>query len=132
MSLQGHVDDNLAVMDDSDTDLTTALNRSLESRFQRSTNYDHVAAMVMYWKDCTDQGYRQEARQVGELFSSNFGYWVESYEIPTEASELELDLKISSFLLRHRKPDTLLILHYGGHGNPDDDRGQGRESVWCA
>ncbi|KAK3343402.1 hypothetical protein B0T25DRAFT_299044 [Lasiosphaeria hispida] len=115
-----------------DSALKTALNRSLENRFQRSSNYDHVAVLVLYWKDCTDKGYSEEAGQVAELFSGSFKYRVERYEIPSDASELELDARISNFLLANRKPDTLLILHYGGHGNPDDDRGQDRESVWCA
>ncbi|KAK0716304.1 hypothetical protein B0H67DRAFT_645944 [Lasiosphaeris hirsuta] len=115
-----------------DSALKSALNKSLEDRFRRSSNYDHVAVLVLYWKDCTDKGYSQEASQVAELFKGNFGYRVDRYEIPCDASELELDARISNFLLANRKPDTLLILHYGGHGNPDDDRGQDQESVWCA
>ncbi|GAB1319631.1 hypothetical protein MFIFM68171_09841 [Madurella fahalii] len=116
----------------SDSALKSALNKSLEDRFRRSSNYDHIAVLIIYWRDCTDRGYFQEAGQIAELFSSDFGYKVELYEIPTDDPELELDARISNFLLRNRKPDTLLILHYGGHGNPDDDRGQDRESVWCA
>jgi len=115
-----------------DSALKTALNVSLEDRFRRSSNYGHAAVLLLYWADCTDKGYSQEAGQVAQLFSGRFGYQVEPYKIPSDASELELDARISRFLLANRKPDTLLILHYGGHGHPDDDRGQDQESVWCA
>lgn len=113
--------------------LRAELNKSLEDRFRRSTDYESVAVLIIYWKDCTDKGYKTEALEVGRLFGKDFGYSVEYYEIPTnDTCELELDTRINRLLVENRKPETLLIIHYGGHGNPDDDAGKERESVWCA
>jgi hypothetical protein len=112
--------------------LKDELNKSLESRFKRTTEYDLVAVLVIYWKNCKDKGYKEEGRTVGELFRKGFGYSVEYYEIPAADSELELDARINNYLREHRRSETLLIIHYGGHGNPDDEHGQNQESVWCA
>jgi len=112
--------------------LKDELNKSLEGRFKRTTEYDLVAVLVIYWKDCKDKGYEKEGHAVGELFRGDFGYSVGYYEIPSADSELELDARINSYLREHRKSETLLIIHYGGHGNPDDEYGQKQESVWCA
>jgi hypothetical protein len=116
----------------SDFALKEELNKSLEGRFKRATDYDAVAALVIYWKKCKDKGYEDEAHQVGELFTKDFGYSVQFYEIPAADSELEMDARINKFLRDNRKVETLLIIHYGGHGNADDEYGQKKESVWCA
>lgn len=116
-----------------DSSLKTELNKSLDGRFKRSTDYESVAVLLIYWKGCTDRGYKEEAQQVGQLFRDDFGYSVEYYEIPAaDTCELDLDTRINTFLVDNRRPETLLIIHYGGHGNPDDDHGQMHESVWCA
>jgi hypothetical protein len=116
----------------SDFALKEELNKSLEGRFKRTTDYDAVAVLVIYWKKCKDKGYEDEAHQVGELFTKDFGYSVQFYEIPAADSELEMDARINKFLRDNRKVETLLIIHYGGHGNADDEYGQNKESVWCA
>jgi len=116
----------------SDPVLKEQLNKSLEDRFKRSTDYDAVSVLVIYWKDAPDKGYEAEATQIGGFFGAEFGYSVEYYDIPSADSELELDLRINTFLRDNRKVETLLIIHYGGHGNADNKRGQSRQSVWCA
>ncbi|KAH8589141.1 hypothetical protein B0O99DRAFT_692715 [Bisporella sp. PMI_857] len=116
----------------SDFLLKDELNRSLEGRFKRTTDYDAVAVLVIYWKKCKNKGYKDEAHKVGELFSQDFGYSVQYYGIPSIDSELEMDARINTYLRDNRKVDTLLIIHYGGHGNADDEYGQSQESVWCA
>src|SRR4051794_30002072 len=110
------------------TGLKDELNKSLEGRFKRTTEYEFVAVLVIYWKDCREKGYKNEARAVEQLFSEDFEYSVEYYEIPAVDSELELDAKMNSYLREHRKAETLLIIHYGGHGNDDSADGQNQES----
>jgi len=112
--------------------LKETLNKSLENRFKRTTDYDAVSVLAIYWKDAPDKGYEEEASQISGLFSNDFGYTVKRYAIPSEDSELELDARINTFLRDNRQVETLLIIHYGGHGNADNRRGQSRESVWCA
>jgi hypothetical protein len=108
-----------------DTVLRDELNKSLEGRFGRVTDYHAVAVLVIYWKACTDKEYRAEAHELGSLFSADFGYMVQYYEIPATDSELEMDKRVNEYLRDHRDTDTLLIIHY-------DDHGQYQESVWCA
>lgn len=115
-----------------DSVLKEELNKSLEGRFKRTTEYNLVAVLVIYWKKCKDQGYKTEACAIGDLFEKDFGYSVQYYEITSADSELELDARINSHLRAYRNPETLLIIHYGGHGNADDEYGQNQESVWCA
>jgi hypothetical protein len=112
--------------------LREELNKSLDGRFKRKTAYDAVAVVVIYWKKCTDKSYKNESFQVGKLFTEDFGYSVQFYKIPETDSELEMDARINKYLRDNRNADTLLIIHYGGHGNADDEYGQNKESVWCA
>lgn len=112
--------------------LKEELNKSLEGRFKRETEYEIATVLVIYWRDCKDKGYKDEAYRVGELFGKDLGYSAEYYEIPLADSELELDARINKYLRDHRQPEMLLVIHYGGHGNPDDEHGQKQESVWCA
>lgn len=111
--------------------LTEELNKSLEGRFKRTMDYDTVAVLVIYWKKCKDKGYKDEAHQVGESLSKDFGYFVQYYQIPATDSELEMDARINNYLRDNRKVETLLIIHYGDYGNADNEYGQSQESVWC-
>jgi hypothetical protein len=107
----------------SDSLVKEELDKSLKGRFKLTTDYDAVAVLVIYWKKCNDKGYKDEAHEDGELFSKDFGYSVQYYKIPTIDSELEIDARINNYLRDNRKVETLLIIHYGGHGNADDEYG---------
>lgn len=49
-------------------------------------------------------------------------------------SQLALEKEIAGFILDHGKSRSLLIVHYGRHGDNDDDkvRNRDRQSVWAA
>lgn len=113
--------------------LTRRLNSALEFEDWKIRNeYKSVSVLVLYWKDGDMPGFKDEARQVGELFAVDFHYGVEYYEIPSDNSHRRLDTKINSFLDDHGDPDHLMIIHYGGHGDPDDDNSQEKLAVWAA
>ena len=109
------------------------LNSALEFEDWRSRNdYKSVSVLVLYWQEGDLSGFKREAYEIGELFETNFHYDIEYYEIPSDNSHMELDKKINSFLDDHGGPDHLMILHYGGHGDSDDEKGQKKLAVWAA
>lgn len=94
--------------------------------------YKSISVLVLYWQDGDLPGFKDEARRVGELFAIDFHYEVEYYAIPSDNSHRRLDTKINAFLDDHGDPDHLMIIHYGGHGDPDDVSSQEKLAVWAA
>ena len=108
------------------------LNSALEFEDWKIHNeYKSIAVLVLYFED-SETGYKEEALRVGELFEVDFHYAVEYYAIPSNHSHRRLDSKINSFLDDHGDPDHLMIIHYGGHGDPNDDTAQAKLAVWAA
>lgn len=117
----------------------------LGERLQKPLNrpyYAHVKACLIYWKESKQiDEYKKEAQDLADLFGE-LGFTVMSYEIPPENSELELEYFITGQRMeinRMTSSDTpcLLIIHYGGHGDKDDDKHsehgpQERRAVWRA
>lgn len=91
--------------------------------------YSKVKVLSIYWKD-GGLGYIDEAQKINELFSKRFGYQVELYGIPSERAEANLKSRIDE-LLKDDEPDSLFIVYYGGHGDPDEGD-EKRRSVWAA
>ena len=115
---------------------TEALTRRLNSALKRedwenSNDYKGISVLILYFED-SDDGFKEEALMVGKLFELDFHYEVEYYPIPSHHSHLRLDTKINAFLNDHGEPDHLMIIHYGGHGDPNDDGAQERLAVWAA
>ncbi len=93
-------------------------------------DYKFVSVLVVYWasKGNENHGYKEEGDQIAEVFQEGYGYEVETFPIPARMSEVALDHKISSVLLR-LDSSSLFILHYGGHADPDE---KSYKSVWAA
>lgn len=108
-------------------------------RVPRYDIYEIVHVLLIYWRD-GHEGYRMEGQRLREYLEHELGYIdVEEYPIPAEDSYLALDgyiggsiLKINQ-LVAKKQSSALLIIHYGGHGDEDDDKslGQERRSVWA-
>ncbi|KAI4194485.1 MAG: hypothetical protein LQ350_007736 [Teloschistes chrysophthalmus] len=116
---------------------TEALRRRLNSalEFEEWTlhnEYKSISVLVIYWKDADMPGFKEEAYSVGALFAGTFRYDVNYYEIPSDDSHMELDRRINTFISEHRDPDDLLIIHYGGHGDPDNETAHEKLAVWAA
>ena len=113
--------------------LRKRLNSALELEDWRSRNdYKSVSVLVLYWQEGDLPGFKKEAYEIGELFATHFHYDIEYYEIPSNNSHMELDKKVNSFLDDHGGPDHLMIFHYGGHGDPDNETEQKKLAVWAA
>lgn len=119
---------------DDEISLVQRFNRHFEGHFARAHDYDEVHVLLLYWLDSDDSGFKREADELANLFEFELRYSIEPMPIPSEQSELALDLAIGGFLLHHGSSKNLLIIHYGGHGDADDDTGLGRErqAVWAA
>lgn len=112
--------------------LTRRLNSALEVEDWKIHNeYKGISVLVLYFED-SDTGFKEEALRVGELFAIDFHYEVEYYAIPSDHSHRRLDTKINAFLDDHGEPDHLMIIHYGGHGDPNDDNAQEKLAIWAA
>lgn len=108
------------------------LNRDLQTAIAYG-EYEVVNVLVLYWENGA-VGFKDEAAKVSGLFKDVFNYHVTEYAIPTEKSFLSVMGLITTTLGEYRTRKGLLIIHYGGHGDPDDLKhsGQERRSVWAA
>lgn len=117
--------------------------QTLNDRLQSSIHgryYEKTSALVLYWQD-GHKSYRDEARLVTRLLQEDLQYPVVEFPIPSSNSYAELMQLITRTLIdigatsaTQKSSSSLLIIHYGGHGDKDDDRhaGQERRSVWAA
>ncbi|KAL9089810.1 MAG: hypothetical protein Q9165_005604 [Trypethelium subeluteriae] len=114
------------------------LNERLKSSI-RSETYGFAKALTLYWAE-GEVGFREEAQEFGRFVRDIFEYEVEEFEIPTLMSAQSLKGVVLNSAIeagKHAissKTQSLLIIHYGGHGDKDDDKhaGQERRSVWAA
>jgi hypothetical protein len=107
----------------------------------RSRSYVCVKVLIVYWEQ-GDSGFKREGRELGAMFADKekFGFAVDEFAIPSSESHLHLLNFIASSLLevstyaKEQRGTSLVIIHYGGHGDRNDDRhsGEQRRSVWAA
>jgi hypothetical protein len=105
-------------------------NDQLSRFFKTRADYDRVTVLVIYWQECTNSGFKQEAIKIGSLMKTAFKYNVEYFEIPSDRSQLALDVRLNELFTANQQDRTLLIIHYGGHGEIDDVHDN--QSVWAA
>jgi hypothetical protein len=114
------------------------LNEQLAKSARLST-YTTVKVLILFWQG-EDEGFKEEGLQLGEFFETTFQYTVEQFEIPKIASYLKLHQFITRESLdlssRSNKANeaSLLIVHYGGHGDRNDRKNEGEEkrAVWAS
>ncbi|KAI0182215.1 hypothetical protein EV127DRAFT_73258 [Xylaria flabelliformis] len=114
------------------------LTERLQSSIHRRA-YGGIQVLVLYWED-GHEGYRKEGEAVRQMFEDDFGYPTKEFPIPTNKGYSQLLQLITSSLddigtaANEQNAPSLLIIHYGGHGDADDDKhgGQERRSVWAA
>ncbi|TVY84252.1 hypothetical protein LSUE1_G001353 [Lachnellula suecica] len=121
-------------------DWESHINKQLELS-TRSRAYACVKVLILYWVG-GDPGFEVEGRELGQLFADKetFNFAVEEFAIPRSNSCLELKQSIIRSILDlssyadEKRGASLLIIHYGGHGDQNDDKHKGEEqrSVWAA
>jgi len=83
-----------------------------------SIPYKRVAALMLSWKDASNNYDREEFRtQLNSLSEEfkNYRFEVKHYGIESEKSHQKLSRQLSE-LLDNDSQETLLIVYYGGHG----------------
>ncbi|KAL9614267.1 MAG: hypothetical protein Q9167_001223 [Letrouitia subvulpina] len=100
--------------------------------WQIRNEYKSVSVLALYWEQADHPGFQQEARSLGALFSKRFHYDVDYFPIPSANSHVELDTRINLLLKQRGHLDHLLIIYYGGHGDPNNDIGDEKLAVWAA
>ena len=101
--------------------------------------YSYAKVLILYWQD-GHEDFRKEGQELGQMFRDSFQYAVEEFAIPTSQSYLQLHNFVTQSMLHVTKSAEekggapLLIIHYGGHGDQDDDvsKGEEKRSVWAA
>ncbi|KAL9122884.1 MAG: hypothetical protein Q9187_000555 [Circinaria calcarea] len=111
----------------------TRLINELNHDFENSNDYIGGSLLSLYWQYADDAGYKDESDKVIQFFAS-MGFDTAVYPIPSENSHIELLSEIIHLIKSQGKPGYLVVIHYGGHGDADNDRGMDRESqaVWAA
>jgi hypothetical protein len=122
-------------MASNDRSLIDRFNSKLKGVFRTENIYAEVYVLLLYWEDTKVAGFKQEADALELLFEKGFGYppdHIKQFEIPLKQSQIALEAEILSFML-NKTQDSLLIIHYGGHGDADDDpeRQRPRLAVWA-
>lgn len=93
--------------------------------------YRNVSVIAIVWEEGDEQAeFLAEAKQFEEVFNQTFNFTTDIFKIPTEDCQLKLKHAISKLLREAGQADSLLILHYGGHGysTPENEY----RSVWAA
>ena len=115
------------------------LKERLNERLKRTSiaQYDYVKVLLLFWAGSTKENleFRDEGRRLGKFFSEEFDFSVEEFPIPFAFSQLALQSRITdeviaaSTVAQARGEPSLLIIHYGGHGDEDED--PERRAVWA-
>ena len=120
----------MASMDSALDDLKYELTQGLSKYTARGTReYESVRVLLLFWAD-DDLGVLREVLDVTAMFRDVFHYDVIQFVIPSERSEASLSREINSFVYEYGLEDSLLIIYYSGHADPDRDGNQ--ESIWAA
>lgn len=109
------------------------LNDDLRSSIKQG-GYSKVEALVLCWEEGEDD-FKREAVHVENLLQDVFNFPTEIFAIPSENSQWAVLHAVTGKLCSVQgKGPSLLVLHYGGHGDADDDKhsGQEKRSVWAA
>ena len=111
----------------------TRLEEELNRNYDNGNDYVAGSMLSLYWQEADNAGYKDESDKVVQFFSS-MGFDTAIYPIPSDNSHIELLSRIISLIKSHGKPGCLVVIHYGGHGDADNDRGMDREAqaVWAA
>ncbi|KAK0670323.1 hypothetical protein QBC41DRAFT_96514 [Cercophora samala] len=114
------------------SDWLSNLNQDLETTV-RYHGYAKVTTLVTYWED-GHPGFVEEGNDVAAMFRNTFNFDVTTFAIPSSDSYPAL-LKVVLECMTAKAPGpALFIVHYGGHGDRNDDRHnqEERRSVWAA
>lgn len=80
----------------------------------RQNCYSEVNVLLVSWKD-DDLHVSTEIADLGFLFTDQYGYHVQKYEIPSLKPDRALKERVLGLLKEFDKDHSLLIFYYAGH-----------------
>ncbi|KAK0513636.1 hypothetical protein JMJ35_004000 [Cladonia borealis] len=80
------------------------------------TGYKDVGVLFITWEEDDLQCKETEVDALNDLFTNEFKYSTDYYQIPSEKWQTGLMRKVSDFMWQYDSPDCLAIIYYGGHG----------------
>jgi hypothetical protein len=89
--------------------------------------YCKVHALLLNWA-LDDLGTDVELQDLGTQLRSQFNFTTETWKIPSQESDNELEKKLSQVKGELAGQGNLLIVYYGGHGQWDSRQ----RSIWAA
>ncbi|KAF2184883.1 hypothetical protein K469DRAFT_708655 [Zopfia rhizophila CBS 207.26] len=103
----------------------------MQYRVRRIQRYSTVNVLLLTWID-EDIGLMSEINELEHVFVKDFNFFVWRYGIPSESSQVELQVQITQFIkLWGSSDDALIIVFYSGHGGPTHDK-TSSECIWSA
>lgn len=119
--------------------LREEFNQKLQG-FENSNRYSYVKVLILYSEHGDHPGFQSGGIEFGEMLHRIFNYDVKIFAIPSRSSQLHLDSLVSCAILqsedqaRDTKGSSLLIIHYGDHGDSNDDphRKEEKRFAWTA
>ena len=114
------------------------LKERINEQLQRSSTaeYGYIKVLLLFWAGSTPEhaSFQEEGRRLGKFFSDKFNFPVAEFPIPSVLPQLQLTERIASEIVvaskevQARRDPSLLIIHYGGHGDEDDEE---RRAIWA-
>lgn len=103
-------------------------NRSFPNDLSSRYRYDKVYALLICWADEDPRlPVSIELNDLSRLFSDEFGFQAETWQIPTDNCHNELSHKVLDFIgIGDDNRNDLKIVYYGGHGILT----KGRQLAW--
>ncbi|KAL4900735.1 hypothetical protein BDW74DRAFT_188139 [Aspergillus multicolor] len=96
------------------TDLEAALQRCIPSKTTR--HYEKASVLALHWEK-DDLNVVPLEKALLDVFKSQYGYDVESYEIPEQNSQEELAEELLDWTREHKGEQALRIVVYSGHSS---------------
>lgn len=101
-------------------DIAQSFKHKAGDYFSRRNTYTHVHCLLLWWKQ-NDLRPEKEVRDLAELLREGFHYGVSTFEIPVDGSQKSaIKDEIFATVKKHGKEDSLLIIYYSGHCDPDE------------
>ncbi|KAL4917859.1 hypothetical protein BDW62DRAFT_201412 [Aspergillus aurantiobrunneus] len=111
-------------------DFAALVSRELDHFSLTANNYYRQATVLaLSWEE-DDLGVIQEIRQLKTLFNDLLNFEFREYAIPSDRPQAALFCVLADFVLKFGEKGNLIVIYYGGHGDPDLDGD--KQSVWAA
>lgn len=99
-----------------------------QGKWTKAPTYKEVAVLLLCWeRSSSDMETEAEISELETIFKERFRYQTEVARLdaknPCANVQAQVNVRVSTFTLKHGGPENLLIVYYAGHGAPHDVHG---------